>query len=303
MRSLLFVPGDSPEKLEKAFRSGADALILDLEDSVAAESKAAARRTVLTILQEHVGSQPPRPLLYVRINPLSTPLADGDLDVVMTGSPDGIVLPKSTDGADVALLAARLALREAMHGIEDGATRILPIATESAAAIFGLGTYKGASARLVGLTWGAEDLGTDIGAYQTRVDGEWTEPARIARSFALFGAAAAGVLAIDTVHTDFRDLDGLKRECAAAARDGFSGKLAIHPDQVAVINEAFTPTADAIARAEKIVAAFAEAGQAGVTSIDGKMLDRPHLVAAERLLQRTGRAAAAAEPTLPEPTP
>jgi len=289
MRSLLFVPGDSPEKLDKALRSGADALILDLEDSVATANKGAARRTALAFLQEQRATTA-RPLLYVRINALSTPLADGDLDVVMTGAPDGVVLPKAAGGVDVSLLAARLSLREALHDIADGATRVLPIATESAAAIFGLGSYKGASARLAGLTWGAEDLAADTGALATRVDGEWTEPVRVARSLALFGAAAAGVPAIDTVHTDFRDLDGLKRECTAAARDGFSGKLAIHPDQVEIINDAFTPTMAAIARAERIVAAFAAASQAGVTSLDGEMLDRPHLIAAERLLERARQA-------------
>lgn len=289
MRSWLFVPGDSREKLDKAMRAGADALILDLEDSIAAQEKEAARRSVLTFLREH-RDDPARPLLYVRINPLSTPLADGDLDVVMTGLPDGVVLPKSTGGADIALLAAKLSLREALHDIADGATRILPIATESAAAIFGLGTYRGSSSRLAGLTWGAEDLSSDTGALQSRTEGEWTEPVRVVRSFALFGAAAAGVPAIDTVMTDFRDAEGLKRECEAAVRDGFSGKLAIHPDQVEIINAAFTPTPEAIARAENIVAAFAEANGAGVTSLDGRMLDRPHLVAAERLLQRVGRA-------------
>jgi len=163
---------------------------------------------------------------------------------------------------------------------------VVAIATESAAAIFGLGTYRGASARLAGLTWGAEDLAADTGASATRIGGEWTEPVRVVRSFALFGAATAGTAAIDTVHTDFRDLEGLERECAAAARDGFAGKLAIHPDQVAVINDAFTPAAEALAEARRIIAAFAEAGDAGVTSLDGRMLDRPHLTAAERLLAR-----------------
>jgi citrate lyase subunit beta/citryl-CoA lyase len=303
MRSLLFVPGDRPEKLEKAMRSGADALILDLEDSIAGAAKGAARRTVLGFLQEqrNVAS---RPLLYVRINALSTPLADGDLDIVMTGAPDGIVLPKATGGADVLLLAARLSLREALHGIDDGATKIIAIATESGAAIFGLGTYKHASARLAGLTWGAEDLTADTGASAARVDGEWTEPVRVVRSLALFAAAAAGIAAIDTVHTDFRDLAGLGRECTNAARDGFSGKLAIHPDQVDIINAAFTPSAEAIAEAQRIVAAFAESGNSGVTSLDGKMLDRPHLTAAQKVLERARGelSSAVAEATPSEPT-
>jgi len=283
--------------------SPADALILDLEDSIAGAAKGAARRTVLGFLQEQRNAAS-RPLLYVRINALSTPLADGDLDIVMTGAPDGIVLPKATGGADVLLLAARLSLREALHGIDDGATKIIAIATESAAAIFGLGTYKHASARLAGLTWGAEDLTADTGASATRVDGEWTEPVRVVRSLALFAAAAAGIAAIDTVHTDFRDLAGLGRECTNAARDGFSGKLAIHPDQVDIINAAFTPSAEAIAEAQRIVAAFAESGNSGVTSLDGKMLDRPHLAAAQKVLERArGQlSSAVAEATPSEPT-
>jgi citrate lyase subunit beta/citryl-CoA lyase len=308
MRSFLFVPGDSPEKMDKATRSVADALIIDLEDSVAAHQKGIARRSALAFLQEQRNAVA-RPAIYVRINALSTPLADGDLDIVMTGGPEGIVLPKAAAGADVSLLAARLSLREALHGIDDGVTKIIAIATESAAAIFGLGTYQSASPRLAGLSWGAEDLAADTGASATRIDGSWTEPVRMVRSLALFGAAAAGVPAIDTVYTDFRDLDGLRRECADAIRDGFSAKLAIHPDQVEIINSTFTPSADAIAGAERIVAAFAESGNSGVTSLDGKMLDRPHLTAAMRVLERASRDPSSAdagsveanpvEPTLP----
>jgi citrate lyase subunit beta / citryl-CoA lyase len=283
VRSFLFVPGDSKEKLEKAYRSGADALILDLEDSVSPAGKETARRTSLAFLQER-RRESARPRLYVRINALSTSLADGDLDVVMTGAPDGIVLPKATAGNDVALLDARIAVREALHGIVDGGTQIIAIATESAAAIFGLGTYAGASSRLAGLAWGAEDLAADTGARSTRADAAWTEPNRLVRNLALFGAAAAGVAAIDTVYTDFRDIEGLTNECSAAARDGFTGKLAIHPDQVEVINSAFAPSAESVERAEQIVAAFAEAGDAGVIALDGKMLDRPHLKAAERII-------------------
>lgn len=288
MRSLLFVPGDSPEKLQKAFRSGADVLILDLEDSVAQDGKEAARRTVLAFLREYrVVSE--RPLFYVRINALSTPFSEGDLDVVMTGSPDGIVLPKAEGGADVARLDARLSVREALHGFADGATRIIAIATESGAAMFKLGTYQGASPRLAGLAWGAEDLSAETGAIHSRVDGNWTEPFEAVRNLTLFAAAAAGIAAIDTVHTAFQDLEALKNECMAALRDGFSAKLAIHPDQVPVINDAFTPSVEAIVRAEAIVAAFRDAGNAGVIAENGVMLDRPHLKAAERLLARAGR--------------
>jgi citrate lyase subunit beta / citryl-CoA lyase len=315
LRSLLFVPADSARKLDKAFRSRADALILDLEDSVAPAAKEVARRTALGFLREH-RAVAERPQLYVRINALTTPHADGDLDVVMTAAPDGIVLPKATGGADVALLGAKLAVREALHGVEDGRTRIIALASETASAVFGLGTYRGASARLAGLTWGAEDLSAETGALLTRVDGDWTEPIRIVRSLALFAAAAAGVAAIDAVYTALRDDEGLRRECAAARRDGFSAKLAIHPAQVEAINEAFALSAEAIAQAEAVVAAFAAAGNPGVTSLDGKMLDIPHLKAARRLLAEAGRlspapdAAATSEPppkaepaALPEPAP
>ena len=302
MRSLLFVPGDSEEKLDKALRASADALILDLEDSVALRAKDAARRTTFKFLREHRGGDP-RPRLYVRINALSTELSEGDLDVVMTARPDGIVLPKATGRADVALLDARLAVREALHGNSDGGTEIIPIATESAAALFGLGTYQGASRRLAGLAWGAEDLSADTGARAPRVDGGWSEPNRLVRNLALFGAAAAGVPAIDTVFTDFRDLDGLQAECQAAVRDGFSAKLAIHPDQIEIINAAFSPTSEAIEHAERVVAAFAGANGAGVVALDGKMLDRPHLRSAERLLAQAGRTPGEAEAIPPPATP
>jgi citrate lyase subunit beta/citryl-CoA lyase len=294
LRSLLFVPGDQPEKLTKAFGSAADALILDLEDSVAPVNKEAARRSVLAFLQGH-DDLPDPPELYVRINALTTTLSDGDLDVVMTGAPAGIMLPKACGGEDIAALDARIAVREALHGIADGSTRILAIATESAAAIFKLGTYAESSPRLAGLAWGVEDLSADIGAAGGRADGGWTGPAEMARNLCLFGAAAAGVDAIDSVYTDFRDLDGLKRECAVAARDGFAAKLAIHPDQATIINEAFTPGEAAVAHAERVVEAFSLFGDAGVTSLDGQMLDRPHLKAAERLLARARRWRGAAE--------
>jgi citrate lyase subunit beta/citryl-CoA lyase len=288
LRSLLFVPADDARKLGKAIDSGADALILDLEDSVAPSRKGAARSSALAFLSEH-RAEAERPRVFVRINALESPLSEGDLDAIMTAAPDGIVLPKAVGGGDVALLASRIAVREALHGWPDGAIHIVAIATESAAALFALHTYGDASARLAGLAWGAEDLSADIGASATRADGDWTEPFRLARQLCLFGAAAAGVAAIDTVFIDFRDLRGLKRECEAAARDGFSGKLAIHPGQIAVINDAFTPAPEAVARAERVVAAFAGSAALGVTSLDGEMLDRPHLKAAERLLARARR--------------
>lgn len=285
MRSLLFVPGDQPDKLEKAFGTAADVLILDLEDSVAPARKDKARHTALSFLHEH-RDIPDRPLIYVRINGFDTPFAVDDLDRVMAGGPDGVVLPKSGGGGDVAELGVRIAACEQAQSIPDGTTQIIAIATETAAAVFGLGTYARSSPRLSALAWGVEDLAADIGAQANRADGDWTEPAKLVRNLCLFGASAAGVAAIDSVYTDFRDLQGLERDCAGAARDGFSGKLAIHPAQIPVINQAFTPSEEAIAHAERVIEAFSKMGEGGVTSLDGRMLDLPHLKAAERLLAR-----------------
>jgi citrate lyase subunit beta / citryl-CoA lyase len=290
MRSLLFVPGDSPRKLAKALGAGADVLILDLEDSVAPDGKTAARRSVRDFLRE-AKREAAHPALYVRINALESGLSEADLDEVMVAAPDGIMLPKCEGAADVQLLDSRLAVREALHGLPDGTTRILPIATETPAALFGMPSYRGSSPRLAGLAWGAEDLAAAIGASANKDgDGDWLPPFGLARHLCLFAAAAAQVAAIDTVFTDFRDLGGLKREADAAARDGFTGKLAIHPGQVAVINEAFTPSDEAVTQARRVLAAFAQAGDAGVVGLDGAMLDRPHLEAARRLLARADAA-------------
>jgi citrate lyase subunit beta/citryl-CoA lyase len=284
MRSLLFVPGDSPKKMEKAAGAGADAVIFDLEDSVVAAGKAAARATVRDFLKAAKRAKP-RPLLYVRVNALDTGLIDGDLDQVLEGAPDGIMLPKCSGRADVVLLDAKLAAREALAGLPDGSTRVLALATETAAAIFGLGGYRGASARLEAMAWAGEDLSVALNAETNRLaDGLYAEPYRIARALCLFAAVAAEVAAIDAVYTNYRDLDGLRAETLEARRDGFSAKLAIHPAQVAVINEVFTPTPEAIARAKAIVAAFAANPGAGVVGFENEMLDRPHLVRAERLL-------------------
>lgn len=289
MRSLLFVPGDSRRKLDKALGSGADALLIDLEDSVALDAKAEARSVTAGFLEEAKGLAE-RPRLYVRVNGLTTGLTDADLDGVMGGGPDGIVLPKAVGGADAAHLGAKLAVREAEFGLEDGATRILAIATENALGVFALGTFAGASHRLMGLAWGGEDLSADLGAEANRGEnGLYTEPYRLARSLTLLGAAAAGVDAVDAVYTNFRDMEGLAAECREARRDGFVAKMAIHPAQVPVINEAFTPSEDAVAKAMAVVAAFRENPGAGVVGIGGEMLDRPHLVRAERLLARAGR--------------
>ncbi|GJD49289.1 (3S)-malyl-CoA thioesterase [Methylobacterium crusticola] len=290
MRALLFVPGDSPRKLDRALEAGADALILDLEDSVALPEKPAARAVTAAFLAR-MREAPGRPRLYVRVNALDTGLADADLAAVMGAGPDGIVLPKAAGGPDVAALGARLAVHEAQAGLPDGATRILPIATETARAVFALSSLAGASRRLAGVTWGAEDLSAEIGAETNRDDGgAWSGPFRLARNLTLLAAAAAEVDAIDTINARFRDLEGLARECREARRDGFAGKMAIHPAQVPVINAAFTPSEAALARARAIVAAFARSPGTGVVGIDGEMLDRPHLRRAERLLARAGPA-------------
>ncbi|HSP26809.1 MAG TPA: CoA ester lyase [Saliniramus sp.] len=286
MRSYLFVPGDSPRKLEKALGSGADALIIDLEDSVAPSGKGEARRITAGFLAE-AGKEAARPKLYVRVNDLATGLTVLDLDAVMEAGPDGIVLPKALGGNDVSHLGAIIAVREAEFGLPDGGTSIMAIGTETARSVFLLGTFRGASHRLVGIAWGGEDLSADLGAETNRgPDGHYTDPYRLARSLTLMGAASAEVDAIDTVYTSFKDIEGLTAECRAARRDGFSAKMAIHPAQVPVINDAFAPSDSEIAKAKAIVAAFADNPSAGVVAIDGEMIDMPHLKRAQRLLKR-----------------
>jgi citrate lyase subunit beta/citryl-CoA lyase len=286
MRSLLFIPGDSPRKLDKGMGSVADVLLLDLEDSIAPPNKAQARATTAAFLKE-VRWAKNRPALFVRINGLATGLADDDLDAVMAGQPDGILLPKAEGGAAVVHADAKITAREAVHGLQDGATAMIAIATETAAALFLAGTYAGASKRLKGLTWGAEDLSAELGAEANRdTEGHFLAPYQLARSLCLAGAAAAQVPAIDTVYVDFRNEAGLRRECEEARRDGFTGKMAIHPAQVAAINEVFTPTADAVKRAEAVIAAFAQNPSAGTVGIGGVMYDRPHLERARQLLAR-----------------
>ncbi len=286
MRSLLFVPGDSPKKLDKGMASGADALIIDLEDSISAANKEAARETALAFLKDARAAKD-RPRLLVRVNAIDTGLTDADLDAVMRAAPDAIMLPKAEGGVSVMHLDAKLAVREAENGLPDNSTTIVALATETATAMFLVGTFRNASARLTGLTWGAEDLSADLGAQANRdSDGLFLDPYRLARSLCLAGAASAGVQAIDTVYVDFRNEAGLRRETEDARRDGFTAKMAIHPGQVAIINEVFTPTAEAIAHAKRVVDAFAAAPGGGVVGIDGVMYDRPHLVRAEVLLAR-----------------
>ncbi len=288
MRSLLFVPGDSARKLEKALGSGADALIIDLEDSVAPGAKDEARRVTAGFLEGAKGATE-RPRLYVRVNALDTGLIDADLDAAMPAGPDGIVLPKTVGGPDVTHLGAKLAVREAEYGLSDGVTRILAIATENARGVFALGTLAGASHRLAGVAWGGEDLSADLGAETNRrEDGAYADPYRLARSLTLLAAAAAEADAVDSVYTNFRDMEGLAAECREARRDGFVAKMAIHPAQVPVINEAFAPSPGEIAKARAIVEAFGANPGLGVVAIDGQMIDMPHLKRAERLLRRVG---------------
>jgi citrate lyase subunit beta/citryl-CoA lyase len=286
MRSYLFVPGDSTRKQEKGLESGADALLLDLEDSVSPDNKPKAREVVRDYLGANIGKAE-RPRLFVRVNALDTGMTDADLDAVIPARPDGILFPKSRHGGDVVHLDAKITAREALYGIDEGATRILALVTESAQALFGLHNYHGASKRLDGMTWGAEDLSADLGAETNRNEnGDYTDPYRLARAQCLIAAVAAEVAPIDTIFPNFRDAEGLKREAIEGRRDGFIGKMAIHPDQVPVINEVYTPGAESIANAERLIEAFRAAGNAGVISLDGQMYDQPHLKRAQRLLAR-----------------
>lgn len=284
LRSLLFVPGDSEAKIAKSGTVGADVLIFDLEDSVTAARRPEARKLVLDHLEAHAGDR--ASLFYVRINPLDTPDALADLEAIMPGRPDGIVLPKARGAEDIAELSLVLDQLEAALGFAPESTRIIPVATETPAALFALGSYMLAGPRLAGMTWGAEDLSAAVGAIGYKENGQWTAPYQLARSLCLFAASAAEVAPIDTLHADFRDEAGLAEAAQRARRDGFTGMLAIHPAQVPIINTAFTPTPEEIAHAEAVVAVFDANPDAGVASLNGKMLDRPHLVQAQKILAR-----------------
>jgi len=286
MRSLLFVPADGGSKLDKAMASGADGVIVDLEDSIAAESKESARKLALDFLKS-AQSRKDRPQLLVRINGLDTGMTDADLDAVVPGKPDAVLLPKAEGGATVIHLDAKLTVREALAGLPEGEIKILAQTVESPAGLFSAGSYRNCSARLIGMTWGPEDLSAELGAEVNReIDGTLTEPYRIARAMCLFGAAAAKVSAIETIYVNFRDTDVLRKDTELARRDGFTGRLAIHPAQVPVINEVFTPSTAQIEKAKAIVAAFEAKPGAGTVGMDGKMYDRPHLARAQALLQR-----------------
>ena len=284
MRSLLFVPADSERKLTKGLASGADALILDLEDSVAPANRPAARTLTAAFIAEARKAER-RPLLYVRINPLDGTDWEADIAAVMPSGPDGVVMPKPNSGDDVSRLAIALSSAETEIGGTPNGTRILPIVTETPLSVLQLHSYVGASGRMIGMSWGAEDLGAVVGSLANRdAHGQFTSPYRLVRDLCLMTAAAAAVEPIDTVYVNFRDTAGLEAETRDARRDGFTGKMAIHPDQVAPINAIFTPTEAEVVHARAVIAAFD--GAAGVASLNGMMLDKPHLKLAEKVLAR-----------------
>jgi citrate lyase subunit beta/citryl-CoA lyase len=282
LRSLLFVPGDSERKFARAKDCGADALILDLEDSVAVSEKKAARAHVARLIEPEAKRAW---TCIVRVNALDTGLTLDDLAAVVKPGLDALLIPK-VDGADgVERIGHYLDALEARTGMPEGSVKLASVATETPKAMFALGSYAPAHPRLIALTWGAEDLSAALGATDNKEpDGSWTFPYQLARAQCLFAASAAEVPAIDTVYTDFRDSAGLERDCRRSRRDGFVGRLAIHPDQVATINRAYAPTEAEIAHARRIVAAFEANPGAGALAMDGKMVDLPHLKAARKIL-------------------
>lgn len=287
MRSWLFVPGDSEKKLAKVVACGADVVIVDLEDAVAPQAKAAARELTRVWLSAQRRAGAPCQI-WVRINALDTPLWRDDLGAVLAAAPDGVMIPKATGPAQLQMLSAELHDHERRVGLTPGTTRLLPLVSETPAAALGIADYTGATLpRLMGLTWGAEDLSAAIGASRKRDrDGRWTDTFRLVRAQVLLTAHACKLAPIDTLHADFRDLAGLERAARESYADGFTGMLAIHPDQVPVINAAFMPSKEEIAEARRILAAFASAPGAGTLQLEGRMLDQPHLEQARRLLER-----------------
>ncbi len=280
---MLFVPGDSPRKYARAVNCGADALILDLEDAVAASNKEAARKHVVGLIQQRSESEDFA--IFVRVNPLGSGLTHDDLADVVKPGLNGVLLPKANSAEDVLVVAEEIRRLEHYNGMKSDSVRIAVVATETPQAMFNLGTYSPPHPRLVALTWGAEDLASAIGATSNKCsDGSWTAPYVHARNMCLFAAASAGVNAIDTLYSEFRDIEGLKRACDESRRDGFTGRIAIHPDQVPVINQCYTPSSAERAEAEEIVRAFEEQPGAGVVVIAGKMLDLPHLKAAQKII-------------------
>ncbi len=287
-RSWLFAPGDSEKKMDKAAASEADIAIFDLEDAVAAENKPLARQMVHDRIAREDDAA--RARLWVRINPLDSGMAVHDLAAVMPAAPGGLLLPKSRGRGDVETLDNYLTALEVAHGIEPGSTRVLVLATETAGAMFHCGDYAGAP-RVCGLTWGAEDLSDALGASDNRApDGRYDPPYELARTLCLLGACHAGVQPVETIHADFRDLDGLEARARDVKRQGYRGMLAIHPAQVEVINRVFTPSEEELAKAQAVVDLFAANPGAGTIGHEGKMLDRPHLDRARNLLRQAGRA-------------
>jgi citrate lyase subunit beta/citryl-CoA lyase len=280
LRSMLFVPGDSEKKIAKSADSLADALILDLEDSVMPDRKPTARAMVAAVLKA-----PRKHKLWVRINPLDSGYALDDLEAVVSGKPDCILLPKAADAGDVVRLDKYLTEIEKRVGAVQGAIKVVVLANETGASIFTMGSYAKGAPRLAGITWGAEDLAAAVGASSNSDEnGELTMLYKIARALCLAAAAAADVDAIDTVYTKIGDLDGLRKVCNDARRDGYRSKMAIHPEQIAVINEAFTPSASDVSHANAVVDLFAANPGVGTLKLDGRMLDIPHLKQAQRVL-------------------
>ncbi len=283
-RSYLFVPGDSDRKIAKTAETDADALIYDLEDAVLPDRKPPAREMIRATLE---GVAAPPFQRWVRINPLDTDDALKDLSAIVCANLDGIVQPKIRTGADITMLCHILSALETREGVAQGRIRIFTIATETPEIMFRLDELAGASPRLAATSWGGEDLGAALGAENNRDEkGNWDKPYELARSLCLFAAVAAGVQPVDTVQTDFRDDDSLRLETRAARRQGFTGKIAIHPRQVPIINETLTPTAEDVAHAEAVVAAFDQGGGSGAVSLDGQMLDIPHRTQALRIIER-----------------
>jgi len=285
LRSLLFVPADSERKFAKATGIGADALILDLEDAVAPVRKAFARTTV----KELLGGGARDLSFLVRINPLGTGLTLEDLAAVVRPGLDGILIPKVNGIEDVDLISHYVDVLEVAAGVTPGHVKLLVVATETPAAMIGFHGYVRKNKRLLAMTWGAEDLSAALGALTNKeADGSWSFPYQVARAQCLFAAGAAGVAPLETLYADFRDGEGLAKSCRIARRDGFVGRIAIHPDQVATINTCFTPSEADLKHARRVVAAFAASPDVGTVGIDGKMYDRPHLVAARRTLASIG---------------
>lgn len=275
LRSLLFVPGDRPERLIKAVASGADAVIIDLEDSVALPNKSKAREEVASF----ISGAKSEPKLFIRVNNLTSSYFLEDLDALSKAHPFAIVLPRCEGARDIELAAAHLSRVGCLE------TKILPISTETPQGVLNLGNYGTVAKYLCGLTWGTEDLPSSIGALNAwEADGRLTPPYEVVRTFALFGAHAAGVAAIDTAFHDYKDLDGLRSFASRGRRDGFQGMLAVHPSQIPIINEAYTPNHSEIIWAQQVIDAFNRNPDAPMINVDGKSVDRPRLTMAQKIM-------------------